>query len=264
LRAGRYSTINQSLYSLILEAYDLPQVTVMFALFVGGRTFAPPRRDDRCDRNCSSTSQILNAHFDIIATLPQGVPSTQQFVRPMLRTLLEERFQLRTRRETRDIPVYALRVATPGKLGPKLRPSSADCRAWAAARSAARQEAERTGAPLASPAEPKSIQGAPLCTAPSLMGPDGLGIRGAGVLADLVSNIQRMERPIVDRTGLTGTFEWELISGIRLDGPNGQWIPPDAPPLDTALRDQLGLRLEAQTAQSEALIIDSVRMPSEN
>jgi uncharacterized protein (TIGR03435 family) len=74
----------------------------------------------------------------------------------------------------------------------------------------------------------------------------------------------RVDRPIVDRTGLTGTFEWELISGIRLDGPEGRWIPPDAPPLDTALRDQLGLRLEAQTARSEVFVTDSVQMPTQN
>src|SRR5215831_10255883 len=55
---GRYSATNRSLYRLILEAYEIPQATALFAIVVDGRAFALPRGDDRCDRNCSSTSQI--------------------------------------------------------------------------------------------------------------------------------------------------------------------------------------------------------------
>ena len=45
----------------------------------------------------------------------------------MLRTLLEERFALRTHVETRDIPIYALTRVRPDRLGPDLRPSDVDC-----------------------------------------------------------------------------------------------------------------------------------------
>jgi uncharacterized protein (TIGR03435 family) len=82
-------------------------------------------------------------------------------------------------------------------------------------------------------------------------------------MSDLVSQIQQMDRPIVDQTALTGNFEWELITAVRLE--DGRWLPPDAPPLDVALRDQLGLRLvEVQTGPFEVLILDSIQMPSEN
>jgi uncharacterized protein (TIGR03435 family) len=267
LSPGRYSATDTKLHSLIVTAYgiSLPQ----FSLIVGGKPFGYSRLPDRCDRDCSGPDQILKAHFDINATIPQGVPATQESLRQLLRALLEERFNLRARLETRQIPLYALRVARPGQLGPKLRPSSVDsraeCAAWSAARVAARQEAEKTGAPRVSPAEPRSALGRPLCTGTTFNfgEPDGLGKRGAGPMSDLVSQIQQMDRPIVDQTALTGNFEWELITAVRLE--DGRWLPPDAPPLDVALRDQLGLRLvEVQTGPFEVLILDSIQMPSEN
>ena len=92
--------------------------------------------------------------------------------------------------------------------------------------------------------------------------PDGLGIRGAGSLADLVGRIQELDRPIVDRTGLTGNFEWELIKAVRLE--DGRFLPPDAAPLDVALREQLGLRAEPQTLPFQVVVVESVTMPSSN
>src|SRR5262245_36449721 len=56
--------------------------------------------------------------FDILATMPEGTTKTQ--VQAMLQALLEERFQLKTHKERRDNPVYALVVA---KDGPKLKES---------------------------------------------------------------------------------------------------------------------------------------------
>ena len=264
LTLGRYSAINVRLHSLIATAYGIPGPLERFSVIVDGRPLGMLRADDRCVRSCSGADQILKAPFDINATIPQGVPATQEALRPMLRALLQERFNLKARRETRQMPVYALRLVRPGILGPKLRSSSHDCQAWNATRVAARN-AVQTGAPqVALPPEPRSAEGRPLCTEPTfnLGQPDGLGIRSAGQLADLVSRIQEMDRPIVDRSGLTGNFEWELIKAIRLD--DGRWLPPDAAPLDIALRDQLGLRLDVETGSFEVLIIESVQMPTEN
>src|SRR5262245_44861 len=86
LTPGRYSASNVGLYSLIVTAYGIPTALARYSVIVGGRAFDPPRLPDRCERNCSGIDQILKAHFDINATIPQGVPSTQEALRPMLRT----------------------------------------------------------------------------------------------------------------------------------------------------------------------------------
>jgi uncharacterized protein (TIGR03435 family) len=66
--------------------------------------------------------------YDIVAKAPPGTALNIDTFRPMLRTLLAERFQMKTRTETRELPVYNLvRVAGNTALGPELSPSSTDC-----------------------------------------------------------------------------------------------------------------------------------------
>jgi uncharacterized protein (TIGR03435 family) len=80
-------------------------------------------------------------------------------------------------------------------------------------------------------------------------------------------------RMVVDRTGLTGAYAYDLRFGDRLvpgAGPGGGFpFPiappdPDAPSLFTALQEQLGLKLEAQTGRVEVLVIDQVEQPKAN
>ena len=256
---ARLLATNVPLQMLIVRAYGIPAVLERFLLIGGATATRIP-----CTRNCSSTEEILTARFDVNAATPNGAPATTDTLMAMLRTLLAERFNLRVRVERREIPVYALTLDRPGQLGPKLRRSSQDCRAWSEARAAARKEATQTGQPSAAPLEPRSATGAALCTGQmfNFGQPDGLGIRGAGSLADLVGRIQELDRPIVDRTGLTGNFEWELIKAVRLE--DGRFLPPDAAPLDVALREQLGLRAEPQTLPFQVVVVESVTMPSSN
>jgi uncharacterized protein (TIGR03435 family) len=70
-------------------------------------------------------------------------------------------------------------------------------------------------------------------------------------------------RPVLDRTGLDGTFDVDLTylpDNPAVDASNA----PNAPSLVTALREQLGLRLESTRAPVEVLVVDSVRQPAEN
>ena len=89
----------------------------------------------------------------------------------------------------------------------------------------------------------------------------------AGVMQTAV-----LDRPVVDRTGLPGRYDFTLTwtaddsqfaqMGVRVPPPSGD---PNAPPgLFTAIQEQLGLRLEPTTAPVGALIIDRVEKPSEN
>jgi uncharacterized protein (TIGR03435 family) len=70
-----------------------------------------------------------------------------------------------------------------------------------------------------------------------------------------------MDKPVVDETGLPGTYDFYLRwapDGAPTDDPN-------APPgLFTAIQEQIGLQLEPTKAQAEALVIDHVERPSEN
>ena len=68
-------------------------------------------------------------------------------------------------------------------------------------------------------------------------------------------------RHTVDRTGLSGVYRIELLWSPD----NAAGLPADAPPeIFAALREQLGLRLQAGTAPTEVLVIDSAERPEEN
>jgi uncharacterized protein (TIGR03435 family) len=175
----------------------------------------------------------------------------------MLRTLLTERFNLRARMETREIPVYALTVAREGQLGPQLRPSNYSCVAWF--------QALRAAAPGVEVSEPRDANGRSWCTLNrDYSQPYVRKEWYAGDLAALAAQIQDgiVDRLVVDRTGLTGNFEWELASALRLE--DGRLFEAEAPPMENAVTEQLGLRLVPQTAPYEVLVIESVEMPTAN
>jgi uncharacterized protein (TIGR03435 family) len=249
---GRFSAVNTRLDMLVLEAFAVPRNLAHIKL-AGGL-----RLDVNCTRNCSSREEVLSARFDIQATIPDDLPAAQ---RPaVLRAFLEERFKLRARFETDNRPGYDLTLTREDRLGPRLRRSSHNCEAWAKERN----KATTRGVSLPSPTD---AEGKPLC---------GVGVasrladfvyvrKSAGEFSTLVNSI-RGDVPllIVDRTGLSGTFEWELTYAMPGFGEFGGNLKQKAPTLEDALQEQLGLRLVRSTAPLEVLVIDSVSMPTSN
>jgi uncharacterized protein (TIGR03435 family) len=163
--------------------------------------------------------------FDVEARISTGdIPRGQ--AGPLVRALLEERFRLRAHRETRERPVYELVVDRPDRrLGLGLRSSTSDCRV------------ARCG----------------LLQAPGSAG--GLGV-AIPQLADALAPFAG--RVIVDRTGLEQAFDVDL-----------KWTPDatpasDTPGLMTAIREQLGLRLESARGPVDVLVVDGVRRPTPN
>jgi uncharacterized protein (TIGR03435 family) len=69
-----------------------------------------------------------------------------------------------------------------------------------------------------------------------------------------------VDRPVIDKTGLTGAYDYKLEWGD--DGAANADV--DAPSIFTAVQDQLGLKLEKATAPIEVLVIDRAAKPSEN
>src|SRR5262245_26954523 len=99
--SGRVFAINTSLRELIQVAYDLR------------------------DNQLIVSSRLADARFDLEARA--GVNVTKDQAIAMLRTLLVDRFSLKTHPETRDLPVYMLQRMNTDRLGPQLKPSPPDC-----------------------------------------------------------------------------------------------------------------------------------------
>jgi uncharacterized protein (TIGR03435 family) len=192
--------------------------------------------------------------FDVVAKAsaehvvdPDGSPRQTW---AMLAALLAQRFKLQVHEESRDRAVYALMRETPdGKLGPRLRTSTVDCGAV--------MRGERPTIPAG--------QGPPcgMKTPPGRLFANTLTMPG---LASLISS--HVDRLVVDRTGLDGRFDIE-IEAAEINappnykpGPSDLALPPAAgPSIFIAVREQLGLRLEARTLPVSIVVIDRAERP---
>jgi uncharacterized protein (TIGR03435 family) len=193
--------------------------------------------------------------FDIQVKGPQG--ATQSEVPRRLQSLLAERFALKAHREKRDHPIYALVLARADKsLGPRLR------RSRFTPEQLQEQEARlsREGPATFTPLECGLIAGRRLGDCGSTM----------AVLATRFP--MYVGRIVLDRTGLTGLYQYDLRFGDALipgAGLGGGFPFPTTPPdsdttLFTALEEQLGLKLVPQTAPVDVLVIDQVQQPKPN
>jgi uncharacterized protein (TIGR03435 family) len=234
--AGIVSITNASAKTLVTIAYEIPLNVERFLIFDASNS--PLLRGSR-------PFAASLPRFDIQGRIPDGAPQGQHYT--MLRALLAERFKLRARKEMRPVPVYALRVARAGRLGSGLRPSAADCMEY---------RRERFKNPAVQ--EPRGADGLPSCSTPPFPQNGVITLRNAGPMTQLVSDLQgRLDRPVVDETGLRASFTWILSWESASDS-----LGPAA--VFAALQDQLGLKLERHTAPLEVLVIDSIEMPSEN
>jgi uncharacterized protein (TIGR03435 family) len=203
--------------------------------------------------------------YDIQARA-SGNPTKDQF-RLMVQGLLADRFKLAVHYERQQLPVFAMVLEKPGKLGPKLRPHPADSPCSVA-----------PPPPGSAPGPAPTVAGGypEMCGAmagmmPSAPGRFRLGARNVpmGFLADNLFQRQLMgvERPVVDKTGLAGKFDFVIEFTPQLPPlPAGSTFQPDpnGPTFDQALKEQLGLKLEPQTGPTDVIVIDHVEQPSEN
>jgi uncharacterized protein (TIGR03435 family) len=197
-----------------------------------------------------STSFDVEAHA-------AGTPDKDQ-MRVLVQSLLEDRFALRVHRETREIPIFALVLAKPGKLGPKLQPHPAD-------------DPTCTKSPL-----PDAIPGAypVVCGAAGSIPaktPGDLAGLGRNVttayLAQAVGGIGSLtDRPVLDQTGLTGTYDFslEFAPETAQTGPTADPNLVGSASFSEALREQLGLKLVARKAPVNVLVIDHIEKPTPN
>ena len=172
-------------------------------------------------------------HYDLAAKVEgEGTPTVDQ-LRAMLQNLLADRFQLKLHREKKELPVLALVVA---KNPPKLRQLS---------------EAERAAAEAPRPAGPRPTQNPSSMTATI----DPMLIR---LLANFV------DRPIIDHTGLKGTYEFANLDWRQLGQEHREDPVGGQASLFAALQEQLGLKLEPRKDLVDVVVIDHADKPSAN
>jgi uncharacterized protein (TIGR03435 family) len=203
---------------------------------------------------------VLKDRFDIQARV-DGNPTKDQ-MRLMMQSLLADRFKLVIHYETQQRPVFALVVSKPGETGPQLQPHPNDSSCSAAPLPTSPASALESPATVAGglPADCGGILGMP--STPS--GRMRVGARNVPIrlLANSLAQVGNLDRAVLDRTRLSGTFdftfEWTpqhnhpMLSGViaPLDEPGPTFLED--------LKEQLGLRLEPQTAATEVLVIDRV------
>ena len=234
LPGGRFKATNLSLDWIIGEAYH---VAPWSARLSGGPEWIG---SDRYDIEATAAPDAI----------PQGLSAKarEDKMRLMLRTLLADRFKLVIRRESKELPVYTVVVA---KNGPKLQ----------------RAKIEEKDCPEGSSSELR-------CHV--INGGMGRGMHGKAVqVSDMVSFVENWsDRPIVDKTGLTGLFVVEtdgwapMRPRVRPPGeePTAEdkaIADPIRPTLFTIF-DRLGLKMESQKAPVDVFVIDHVERPSEN
>jgi len=192
-------------------------------------------------------SWVYSERFTINARAADD-PSPTVTRGPMLQALLEDRFNLKLRRVSKEVPVYALTVA---KGGPKLQPF-------------------REGSCIDLKPGPPDPDQKPFCGA-------GKSKRNGSVrtyeffkmtLGEFAQNMgvnsgpRLLDRPVIDKTGLSGLFNFTLTyepEPVAL-----QDEPSTGPSIFTAVQEQLGLKLEPARGPADFLVIDSVTRPSEN
>ena len=203
--------------------------------------------DVRESQLVSGPNWLESQRYDIIAKPPPAEGPTdprqmtndqretlQRQMRERVRNLLADRFQLTIHKETKDIPIYALVL---GKNGSKIQPSK-------------EQQGPRHGMQVRR----------------GQMNAEGATLQ---MLANALSNITG--RPVIDRTGLKGNFdfkfEWTPENGALTPGAPGEpgsQVDLSGPTIFTAVQDQLGLKLESEKGPVEMIVIDRLEKASAN
>jgi uncharacterized protein (TIGR03435 family) len=241
LPGGRLSATALPLRALLVYAYNLPM--------------------NFSERLTGVPDWANRALYDVEAkppagAFPEGLPTSEMKARfrAMVQTLLADRFKLAIRKETKEMPVYALSVASGG---PKMQPSSIreeDC-------------------PLEGPSEKSCHQ---------FMGGQGRGLHAKAVdMSDLAGFIENWtDHPVLDRTGLGGLFAMDTEGWIPMNAPqpqpgiatpnptarpNGDGDPsdPTRPTLFMVLR-RLGLDLKQTKGTADIYVVEHLEKPTEN
>jgi uncharacterized protein (TIGR03435 family) len=219
----RFTAIRVNLYALIKWSYGITASSCIFS---------------ECDFLIGGPDWVRSDQFDVQALMPDDSPvytfrqmreGQAPALQAMLQKMLADRFKLVVHREMKEMPVYVLTI---GRGGPKLATSSSDDKFRI------------------------NISGSPRGQE------DRLLVGKKASMANLAQTIGLIvDRPVFDRTGITGEFNFEA-KYAPVD--NNAFGNTSSSSIFTALQEQLGLKLEATKAPLEVFVIDHAEKPSEN
>jgi len=207
---------------------------------------------------------VQSERYDIDAKAPEGAVVTADAVNVMLRTMLADRFNLKMRRETRESAIFELVLArSDRRFGEKLRQTSADCVA-----NRNRGTERGSAAPNAALIGP----GDPIPCGIVMSGGNRIAAGGQTMTRFATMLTPLVQRIVVDNTGLTGLYDFDLqflpeqgYGRAGGDNPVRMYlVAADVPPLMTAIREQLGLKLQPARGAVEYVVIESIDRPSDN
>jgi uncharacterized protein (TIGR03435 family) len=241
---GGLFSANGPLIAYIAFAYKLRDITQMMAL----------------NGKLPEWAQAANT-YDIEARA-DGAP-TQDQVRLMVQSLLAERFKLAVHYETKQLPVFALALDKPGKLGPQFVPHPAEQPCLNKPEKAA-PLAPNTAPPIYCGIDEWQVNGLLHVRMIDVTMEQATGLLGGmgGILGDLGP------RSAIDQTGLTGHYDLNLEFVMQKAGDPSASPDSDSgasgPSITTALKNQLGLKLIKQTGPVNVFVLDHIEKPSEN
>ncbi len=241
---GRYTASGITIKFLIQQAYDVKDFQV---------TAGP--------------GWLNSERYDIVAKA-ETPEINRERIRALLQSLLAERFNFKFHRETKELPVYALVV---GKGEPKLHKSETQTDLTESG-----GEPKVPSATAGAPAHGGLVRGRMLGVQEGALirMRRGMVVAQMAGISDLVSILaQQLGRPVVDKTGLTGRYdfklEWTPDEAMRGLTPFGEGSNQDVAPVTdagssifTAVQEQLGLKLESQKGSAEFIVIDQIARPS--
>jgi uncharacterized protein (TIGR03435 family) len=234
-----YRTENTTLRNLIRTAFN-----------VGSDAQLSGGPDELLDTRFDLSAKISDDDFARQKKLPDEERDREMHL--MVQSLLADRFGLKVHTETRELPVFDLVV---DKGGSKLQPVADPAPAPAGATQ------DSSSAPAAPAARPSRNVRTHISNNQATMTASDADVES------LVTMLNRQAelggRIVIDRTGLAGKYNYTLQWSVQ--HPNATADPDaDGPPLFTALREQLGLRLESSKGSVEVVIIDAVSAPTPN
>jgi uncharacterized protein (TIGR03435 family) len=232
---GRFVATNVSVRDLIAIAYGTPGPMQSFRILNGPEWIDKERVDVNAKAPGNPEPGRAGPPMELIA---------------MVRSMLVDRFALAAHSETRDMPIYELMLDRGDRrLGPNLRVSTTDCAALA-----------RAGGAPPPPGTPMP------CGTMTGIGRMSIGSTTMTILAAVLSRLTN--RMVIDKTGLSERYDGslEFTPEPTMLPPNlppgAPAPPPDAPSLFTALKEQLGLKLEPARGPVDVLVIERIEHPT--
>jgi uncharacterized protein (TIGR03435 family) len=235
---GKLSAVGMPLKELIRFAYDIKSD----AQLTGGPSWI---NSDRFDIEAKEDEAHAQASSKLLP------PEMSKQMRQMLQSLLEDRFGLKVSHATKELPVYALVIA---KGGPKLTPT--------------------TTPPMVPPGDqPPGDDNAKKSFNRGIRMQGNGDLTGMAATTAFLSDVLSRQpelgnRPVEDKTGLTGEYDWTLKwTPAAMDSSSsadGAAVDSSTASLFTAVQEQLGLKLEPQKGTVDILVIDHVEQPSAN